>query len=302
MSMDDISQDEFYGTPKPTPMRSRPVTGRSRDRIMAKSVSVESLQYESVQQNGSPTKARYHHPEDIRKISERYLTSPKKQAEFYTKSNSVSGPSRYTVPPKQREVESDDTDRTSPDETRHNKTPEPTFEDEPRYEHPEPPETPKKLSAQTPAKSDCNPLLKLAVPRSARSARERKISFKDERVGDEKAGDKRETSDFSDDEDEQDEVLSLEVESKTLSQEMKESHAIVNCKSSNFCTELVPVLPAISKTAVSSTELVPVESVEIKPLTMSKYPPHWSTSVSRASVPAYSQSGMNSLSSLTHTD
>ena len=69
LSMDDISQDEFYGTPKPTPMRARPVTGKTRERqrVMAKTVSVESLHYDSVQYSGSPTKSRYQHPEDIRK-------------------------------------------------------------------------------------------------------------------------------------------------------------------------------------------------------------------------------------------
>ena len=291
MSMDDISQDEFYGTPKPTPMRSRPVTGRSRERNIGKSVSVECLQYEIGQQNGSPTKARYQQPDDIRKISERYLSSPKKPAETYSKksgSSNGNGYSRYSVLGKQREEESDDTDRTSPEDSRQNKTPDPDFGEEPRYEAPE---TPKKSRGLSPVKTDSNPLLKLAMPRSARSARERKISFKDERVGE-----KREASDLSDEE--QDEVLSLEVESKTLSQEMKECHSAAGVKSSNLCTELVPVLPAISKSVVSSTELVPVESVEIKPLTMSKYPPDWSTSVtpaarvavSTASLP-YSQSG-----------
>ena len=144
MSMDDISQDEFYGTPKPTPMRSRPVTGRSRDRVMAKSVSIESLQYEHFQQSGSPSKAKYQQPDDIRKISERYLSSPKKPAETYSKksgSSNGNGYSRYSVLGKQREEESDDTDRTSPEDSRQNKTPDPDFGEEPRYEAPE---TPKK--------------------------------------------------------------------------------------------------------------------------------------------------------------
>ena len=282
MSMDDISQDEFYGTPKPTPMRSRPVTGRSRDRVMAKSVSIESLQYEHFQQ--SPSKARYQHPDDIRKISERYLSSPQKQPEYYSQKpvnghSNNNGNGRNSGSTKQREPESDDTDRTSPEETRANKTPEPTFVDEPRYS--DPPETPKK----SPVKAESNPLLRLAVPRSARSARERKISFKDEREEDRREnseGKNINESDFSDDEEEQDEVLSLEVESKTFSQELRES-----CKSSNFCTDLVPVLPAISK---SSTELVPVERVEIKPLARSKYPASWSSLSPTVSVTSSSQS------------
>merc|ERR1719458_1503470 len=43
--MDDISQDEVYGTPQPTPLRtaSRPVTGRSRERRLRGSNSCSSL-------------------------------------------------------------------------------------------------------------------------------------------------------------------------------------------------------------------------------------------------------------------
>ena len=70
MSMDDISQDDYYGTPKPTPMR-RPVTGKTRgERSVSKTVSVESLHYDNIQYSathcGSPTKIKYQHPEDIR--------------------------------------------------------------------------------------------------------------------------------------------------------------------------------------------------------------------------------------------
>ena len=163
MSLDDISQDEFYGTPKPTPVRSRPVTGRSRDRAMSKAVSIESLQYESVQLSGSPTKARYQHPEDIRKISERYLSSQRKQPDYnksrsHNNGGSSNGHSRQNE--KAREVESDDTDRTSPEERGTVKTPEPTFMNEPRYEPRfEPPETPKRSPKQSPVKSESNPLL-----------------------------------------------------------------------------------------------------------------------------------------------
>ena len=73
MSMDDISQDDYYGTPKPTPMR-RPATSRSRDRMMGgnRIVSVEQLHHEVSQYGGgstgtsSPAKLKYQHPEDIR--------------------------------------------------------------------------------------------------------------------------------------------------------------------------------------------------------------------------------------------
>ena len=305
MSLDDISQDEFYGTPKPTPVRSRPVTGRTRDRaMMSKAVSIESLQSETRQQSVSPSKARYQHPDDIRKISERYLSSQRRQPDCgngRSYNGSSNGDSRLTG--KQREVESDDTDRTSPDERAAVKTPEPTFLNEPRYEpRYEPPETPKrspKLS-QSPVKSDSNPLLKLAVPRSARSARERKISFKDEkeREREREAQESRKIeSDFSDEEEEQDEVLSLDLESKTFSQEISESEAVVSC------TDLVPVLPPISKSlVVSSTALVPVESVEIKPLAMSKYPASWSSSLAPASRLAVTTAGQNSHSQYSGRD
>ena len=295
MSMDDISQDEFYGTPKPTPVRSRPVTGRSRDRAtMSKAVSIESLQYETVQLGGSPSKARYQHPDDIRKISERYLSSQRKQPEqTNTRSYNGSSNGHSRLNGKQREVESDDTDRTSPEERGAVKTPEPTFLNEPRYEpRYEPPETPKRSPKPSPVKSDCNPLLKLAVPRSARSARERKISFKDEKERDrerEAQESRKIESDFSDEEEEQDEVLSLDLESKTFSQEISECEAVVSC------TDLVPVLPPISKSlVVSSTDLVPVESVEIKPLARAKYPPSWSSSLAPASRLAVTTAGQSS--------
>ena len=252
---------------------------------MSKAVSSESLQYETVQLSGSPSKSRYQHPDDIRKISERYLSSQRRQTEHNSSSKSYNGSSSSNghsrAQGKQREVESDDTDRISPDERAAVKTPEPTFLDEPRYEpryeRYEPPETPKKSPKQSPVKSDPNPLLKLAVPRSARSARERKISFKDEkeREREREAKESKVESDFSDEEGEQDEVLSLELESKTFSQQISESEPVVSS-----CTDLVPVLPPISKSLlVSSTELVPVETVEIQPLVSSKYPPSWSSSL-----------------------
>ena len=166
-----------------------------------------------------------------------------------------------------------------------NKTPEPTFVNEPRYN---PPDTPKKSPKPSPVKSEPNPMLKLAVPRSARS---RKISFKDENDKKKSEHPKQSNieSDLSDDEAEQDEILSLDVESKTYTQEVRETHAVVTCKSSNVpsvnntCTDLVPLTPATTKSSVSSTALVPIETVEIKPLALSKYPPSWSTSVTPSS-------------------
>ena len=194
-------------------------------------------------------------------------------------------------------VESDDTD-LSPDEHKEdNKTPEPTFANEPRYD---PPDTPKK----TPSKPEPNPMLRLAVPRSARG---RKISFKDDdRAKETKKG--KDESDLSDDEADQDEILSLDVESKTFTQEIKETHAVVTCKSTNIttmadtyntnnnnpCREIVPLLHNSRKSSVSSTDLVPVETVEIKPLTLSKYPPSWSTSITPASRISVSTAGTNS--------
>ena len=175
----------------------------------------------------------------------------------------------------------------SPDEIKdaETQTPEPTFDNEPRYN---PPETPKKSPKPTPIKTEPNPLLKLAVPRSARG---RKISFKDDKEKNRIEKIRDNESDLSDDEAEQDEVLSLDMESKTFTQEIRESRAVVTCKSTNItntntCTDLVPLLPPVSTkaaTTVSSTELVPVETVEIKPLALSKYPPSWSTSITPAS-------------------
>ena len=49
MSMDDISQDEYYGTPKPTPMR-RPVTGIVFDKIL----EIESMSYFSLIKSRKP--------------------------------------------------------------------------------------------------------------------------------------------------------------------------------------------------------------------------------------------------------
>ena len=295
MSLDDISQDDFYGTPKPTPVRSRPVTGRTRDRaMMSKAVSSDSLHYETVQMSGSggsPTKSR--HPDDIRKISERYLSSQRRQPDYQGSKNyngASNGHSRVSGKQRETESQSDDTDRTSPDERGAVKTPEPTFLNEPRYEpRYETPQTPKRSPKQeiSPVKSDSNPLLKLAVPRSARSARERKISFKDEKEREREAKESGEAasrkieSDFSDEDEEQDEVLSLDLESKTFSQQISESEPVVSC------TDLVPVLPPISKSLlVSSTELVPVETVEIKPLASSKYPASWSSSLASLAPPA----------------
>ena len=188
-----------------------------------------------------------------------------------------------------------ESDETEIDENKEvsNKTPEPTFTNEPRYD---PPDTPKK----TPQKTEPNPMLKLAVPRSARS---RKISFKEEEKNKIESLKDTGESELSDDEAEQDEILSLDVESKTFSQEINETRAVVTCKAapppvissyktpattsspvskminSNTCTELVPLVPKLSKSSVSSTDLVPVETVEIKPLSLSKYPPAWSSNV-----------------------
>ena len=297
MSMDDISQDEYYGTPQPTPMRSRPVTGRNRERGMPKSASIDSLHYENSTYPASPHKARSQNPEDIRKSSDRYQnnSSPRKSRqnhEYYTNKCPDGQKNNQKKETKNDDnSESDDTDRNTPDDR--GKTPEPTFQDEPRYN---PPETPKRSPKPSPTKTEPNPLLKLAMPRSARE-RERKISFKDEKEKDKPANGaaryKSESElDLSDDEAEQDEVLSLDLESKTFTQEIREApQSAISCKSANpvsnaiplkgpkeanTCTEMVPLFPPISKKS-SSTDLVPVERVEIKSL--SNFRPSFSTSI-----------------------
>ena len=104
-------------------------------------------------------------------------------------------------------------------------TPEPTFENEPRYTAaPAPPDTPKKSPEK---KAESNPLLKLAVPRSARS---RKISFKDE--NEKKEAERKIVKDDSDEmSDEEEEILSLDTEARTFSQEIvTTSQAVMVCK------------------------------------------------------------------------
>lgn len=151
-------------------------------------------------------------------------------------------------------TESDETD--TPEEKL--KTPEPTFQDEPRYD---PPETPKK----SPQKNG-NPMLRLAIPRSAKG-RKTAVTFKEEREklnGPAKYKTDSEL-DLSDDEAEQDEVLSLDTFTQEILVQPSNAVPTTGTKETNNCTDIVPLFPSTSKKN-SMTDLVPVEKVEIKSL------------------------------------
>ena len=99
----------------------------------------------------------------FRKISERYKnnSTPRKVSQEYY-NRRINGHDDKIASNNEKDIT--ESDETEIDENKEviSKTPEPTFTNEPRYE---PPDTPKK----TPQKTEPNPMLKLAVPRSARS-------------------------------------------------------------------------------------------------------------------------------------
>ena len=166
-----------------------------------------------------------------RKISERYASNSTRKLSRDYSVPAKTGPKIYNGGSeiKSRDVdEESDMDGLYQEETGAKEsvvTPEPTFENEPRYTAaPAPPDTPKKSPEK---KAESNPLLKLAVPRSARS---RKISFKDE--NEKKEAERKIVKDDSDEmSDEEEEILSLDTEARTFSQEIvTTSQAVMVCK------------------------------------------------------------------------
>ena len=142
------------------------------------------------------------------------------------------------------------------------RTPDPTFKNEPRYEDPG---TPKK----SPQKNG-NPMLRLAIPRSAKG-RKTSVTFKEEKARNGAAKYKAADSelDLSDDEAEQDEVLSLETfngQDSNLKPAAVPAPLEEASRDSNNCTDIVPLFPATSK-KTSMTDLVPVEKVDSRSLT-----------------------------------
>ena len=152
-----------------------------------------------------------------------------------------------------------ESDTDTPEEKAH--TPDPTFKNEPRYEAPE---TPKK----SPLKNG-NPMLRLAIPRSAKG-RKTSVTFQEEKAKQNGAAKYKAADselDLSDDEAEQDEVLSLETFNGQDSN-LKSAAPLdeAGSRDSNNCTDIVPLFPASSK-KTSMTDLVPVEKVESRSLT-----------------------------------
>ena len=152
-----------------------------------------------------------------------------------------------------------ESDTDTPEEKAH--TPDPTFKNEPRYEAPE---TPKK----SPLKNG-NPMLRLAIPRSAKG-RKTSVTFQEEKAKQNGAAKYKAADselDLSDDEAEQDEVLSLETFNGQDSN-LKSAAPLdeAGSRDSNNCTDIVPLFPAASK-KTSMTDLVPVEKVDSRSLT-----------------------------------
>ena len=244
MSMDDMSQDEFYGTPQPTPLRSssRPVTSRSRERGIKSSVSLSSLR----DGYNSPSKGRYGGAEE-ELYSPRKSSARTRAAHVVTNGNG-NGKTTDTL--------TSDTDTTEEKP----QSPDPTFN---HANHYDPPDTPKK----SPQKNS-NPMLRLAIPRSAKG-RKTSVTFKEEKAAMAPAKYKTAESelDLSDDEAEQDEVLSLETFTQDLKPRNNAALALTEGNTSNNCTDIVPLFPTTTSKKSSMTDLVPIEKVESKSLT-----------------------------------
>jgi hypothetical protein len=139
-------------------------------------------------------------------------------------------------------------------------SPDPTFN---HANHYDPPDTPKK----SPQKNS-NPMLRLAIPRSAKG-RKTSVTFKEEKAATAPAKYKTAESelDLSDDEAEQDEVLSLETFTQDLKPQNGAALALTEGNTSNNCTDIVPLFPTTTSKKSSMTDLVPIEKVESKSLT-----------------------------------
>ena len=249
-------QDEVYGTPQPTPLRtaSRPVTGRSRERRLRGSNSCSSL-YASPRKGQHASSAEedpYRSTNSSPRKSSDRMARAAESLRSHSMTNGVNG---YSAPA----TDTLESDTDTPEEKAH--TPDPTFKNEPRYEAPE---TPKK----SPQKNG-NPMLRLAIPRSAKG-RKTSVTFKEEQAKNGAAKYKAADSelDLSDDEAEQDEVLSLETFNGQDSNLKPAPAAPLEeaSRDSNNCTDIVPLFPATSK-KTSMTDLVPVEKVESRSLT-----------------------------------
>ena len=250
ISMDDMSQDEVYGTPQPTPLRSRPVTGRSRERSLQASASMSSLR----DGQASPSKGRTNGIDEwtnghANSYEPKTNSSPRKSSTRMRASETLRSHNMTNGTNGATDTLESDTD--TPEEK--SRSPDPIFKDEHRYE---PPTTPKK----SPQKSG-NPMLQLAIPRSAKG-RKSSVTFKEEKLAPAKYKTAESELDLSDDEAEQDEVLSLETFTN-----LKPATVVPlpEAKDSNNCTDIVPLFPNTSKKS-SMTDLVPVEKVESRSL------------------------------------